>query len=59
MNKKEIIRELDNTPYGFIATQYNELTKEQLRDILKELIYVSTPEQMQKVIKELNDIWEE
>ena len=59
MNEKEILEGLKKAPYDFIANNYYKLSKEELRDILKEFIYVATPEQTNEVIEELESIWEE
>ena len=59
MNEKEILRGLQNSPMDFISNEYYNLSKEQLRDILKEFIYVATQEQTNEVIEELESIWEE
>lgn len=59
MNEKEILKGLQERPMDFIANNYYNLSKEQLRDILKEFIYVATPQQTETVIEELENIWEE
>lgn len=59
MTEKEILEGLKKAPMDFIANNYFLLSREQLRDILKEFIYIATQEQTEEVIEELENIWED
>ena len=56
MTEKEILKGLQERPMDFISNHYNELTKEELRDILLEYIYVTDKESQKEVINSLKVI---
>jgi len=61
-NKQLVILNIDkDTLYDFIASNYNKLTKEELKDILLEYIYAvyKTAYNTHDIINELLDRWED
>ena len=61
-NKQLVILNIDkDTLYDFIASNYNKLTKEELKDVLLEYIYAvyKTAYNTHDIINELLDRWED
>lgn len=58
MNEKEILKGLKNASYDFIANNYYKLSKEQLKDILLEYIYVADKDTEEEAIDNLKERWE-
>lgn len=56
MKNNEILKGLQERPMDFIANNYNKLSKEELRDILLEYIYVADEKAQQEVINSLKVI---
>lgn len=45
MGEKEILQAIkDNNLYGFIANNYNQISKEKLKDLILELDFIITEE---------------
>lgn len=53
MENKEILEGLKKASYDFIANNYYKLSKEQLKDILLEYIYVTDTEAEEEAIENL------
>lgn len=49
MENKEILKGLKKTPYDFVANNYYKMDKEQLKDIILELICIAD---------DLDDTWD-
>ena len=56
MNKEEILKGLTERPMDFIANNYSDLSKEDLRDILLEYIYVADKDAQEEAIDSLKNI---
>ena len=58
MNEKEILKGLKEASYDFIANNYYKLSKEQLKDILLEYIYVVDEDTEEEAIENIKERWE-
>lgn len=58
MEYKEILKGLKKASYGFIANNYHNLSKEQLKDILLEYIYVTDSESEKEARENLAERWD-
>lgn len=53
MNRKEILEGLKDRPYDFIANNYYQISKEDLKDIILEILALFDGEEYNKLKKEL------
>lgn len=53
MNQKEILEGLSNRAYDFIASHYYEISKEDLKDIILELLAMFEGAEYERIKKDL------